>query len=40
MSVRDMGSKMRDMRASLDESEDERLKSLMAGLRGANINDR
>ena len=38
ISVRDMGSRMRDMRASMDESEDERLKSLMAGLRGSNIN--
>ena len=30
---------MRDMRASIDENEDERLKALMAGLRGSNIND-
>ena len=38
MSMRDMGSRMKDMRASMDESEDERLKALMAGLRGSNIN--
>jgi hypothetical protein len=37
--MKEMGSRMRDMRASIDENEDERLKALMAGLRGSNIND-
>jgi len=35
-----MGSRMKDMRASIDESEDERLQALMSGLRGKNIDDR
>ena len=37
--IKDMGARMKDMRASMDESEDERLKALMSGLRGQNIDD-
>lgn len=37
-SVKQMASQMRDMRQSMEEMEDERLKVLMAGLRGANMN--
>lgn len=38
-SMRQLSSQMKDMRNRMDEVEDERLKALMAGLRGANIND-
>lgn len=37
--MRQLSSQMKDMRNRMDEVEDERLKALMAGLRGANIND-